>query len=256
MNKSTGLDAAGEPAEPTCDSDKCYICLSLIKNQTVGSLDKCLHVFCLQCILQWSQTANTCPVDRISFAFIHQRRSPAGVVQKQIRVTPERKDGDDEEEGVSPVICEECGRSDRRHRLLLCARCDSGFHVDCLTLSLNSVPEGDWTCPECVISNTEGFGSEEEEISNGELTELLAEVDRTSSPRGRLRASTLNRPGGLTQPRRSSRIQSRGGGGPRSRPQTCRRVPKYLLRAWRPTAPPGEAADLRDTSSASVGEGL
>ncbi|XP_017274731.1 PHD and RING finger domain-containing protein 1 isoform X2 [Kryptolebias marmoratus] len=126
MNKSTGLDAAGEPAEPTCDSDKCYICLSLIKNQTVGSLDKCLHVFCLQCILQWSQTANTCPVDRISFAFIHQRRSPAGVVQKQIRVTPERKDGDDEEEGVSPVICEECGRSDRRHRLLLCARCDSG----------------------------------------------------------------------------------------------------------------------------------
>lgn len=31
-----------------------------------------------------SQTANTCPVDRISFAFIHQRQYPGGDIQKKV----------------------------------------------------------------------------------------------------------------------------------------------------------------------------
>lgn len=49
-------------------------------------------------------------------------------VSLQIKVRTQRKDGDgdDEEEGSSAVICEGCGRSDRRHRLLVCIQCDSG----------------------------------------------------------------------------------------------------------------------------------
>lgn len=30
------------------------------------------------------QTANTCPVDRISFAVIHQRQCPGGDIQKKV----------------------------------------------------------------------------------------------------------------------------------------------------------------------------
>uniref|UniRef100_A0A3B4TH32 PHD and ring finger domains 1 n=1 Tax=Seriola dumerili TaxID=41447 RepID=A0A3B4TH32_SERDU len=127
-------------------ADKCYICLSHFEQQTVASLQNCQHVFCLECILQWSQTANTCPVDRISFAFIHQRQCPGGAIQKK------KKDANDEEEASDAVICEECGRSDRRHRLLVCIHCDSGYHMDCLTPSLNTGPEGDWICPECAAS--------------------------------------------------------------------------------------------------------
>uniref|UniRef100_A0A4W6FPV0 PHD-type domain-containing protein n=1 Tax=Lates calcarifer TaxID=8187 RepID=A0A4W6FPV0_LATCA len=131
--------------------DKCYICLSQFEQQTVGSLDNCQHVFCLECILQWSQTANTCPVDRITFACIHQRRCPGGDIQKKIEVRTPKK-ADDEEEARDAVICEECGRSDRRHRLLVCIHCDSGYHMDCLTPSLNTGPEGDWICPECAVT--------------------------------------------------------------------------------------------------------
>lgn len=32
------------------------------------------------------QTANTCPVDRITFAFIHQRRCPGGDIQKKVTI--------------------------------------------------------------------------------------------------------------------------------------------------------------------------
>ncbi|XP_022619132.1 PHD and RING finger domain-containing protein 1-like isoform X2 [Seriola dumerili] len=243
MDKSTALNTA----------DKCYICLSHFEQQTVASLQNCQHVFCLECILQWSQTANTCPVDRISFAFIHQRQCPGGAIQKKIKVRTQKKDANDEEEASDAVICEECGRSDRRHRLLVCIHCDSGYHMDCLTPSLNTGPEGDWICPECAASPHHTEESVvEEEISDGELTDLLAEVDETASTSSRLRPSTINRPRRSTERRRSTRVQSRTSSNPNPRPQTSLHVPKYLLKASRPPVTTAEATALHhsDTSSA------
>lgn len=256
MDKSPALNAAGAESEDLmCDSVKCYICLNPFAKQTVGSLENCQHVFCLECILQWSQTANTCPVDRLSFAFIHQRPSPGGNVQKKIKVRIRKKDdGDDEEEESSAaVICEECGRGDRRHRLLVCILCDSGYHMHCLRPSLNMGPEGDWICPECAVTphHTESSLAEEE-ISDGELTDLLAEVEETTSISSRLRPSTVNRPSSSTERRRSTRIQSRAGRSPIPRPQTSWHVPKYLLRASKPAVPTDEALNQRETSQTSV----
>ncbi|XP_036960694.1 PHD and RING finger domain-containing protein 1-like isoform X3 [Acanthopagrus latus] len=217
-------------ADLMSDLDKCYICLSPFEKQAVASVENCQHVFCLECILQWSQ----------------------------IRVKTPKKDDDEEEEeeGSSAVICEECGRSDRRHRLLVCTRCDSGHHMDCLTPPLNTGPEGDWVCPECAIipQQTDSFVLEEE-ISDGELTDLLAEVDETASTSSRLRPSTMSRPGRSTERRHSQRIQSRASGDPDPRPPTSWHVPKYLLRASKPAVASGEAAahpHHSDTSSASV----
>ena len=48
----------------------------------------------------------------------------------QIKVrTHKRDDDDDEEERSNAVICEQCGRSDRSHRLLVCIHCDSGYDI-------------------------------------------------------------------------------------------------------------------------------
>ncbi|XP_040008224.1 PHD and RING finger domain-containing protein 1-like isoform X2 [Xiphias gladius] len=245
MDESTALNTA----------DKCYICLSHFERQTVASLENCRHVFCLECILQWSQTANTCPVDRISFDFIEQRQRPGGGIQKKIKVRAQRRHADDEEEVSDPVICEECGRSDRGHRLLVCVHCDSGYHMDCLTPSLNTGPEGDWICPECAVSPQHTDDSMvEEEISDGELTDLLAEVDETASTSSRLRPSTINHPSSSTERRHSARVQSRTSSNPDPRPPTSWHVPKYLLRAARPAVTTDEVTALRhsDTSSASA----
>ncbi|XP_078111900.1 PHD and RING finger domain-containing protein 1-like [Sander vitreus] len=254
MNKSTVLNTAGGEG-----ADKCFICLSPFEKQAVASLENCQHVFCLECILQWSQTANTCPVDRSSFAFIHQRWCPGGDIQKKIKVRTKKKeeddDDDDEEEGSNAVICEECGRSDRRHRLLVCIRCDSGYHMECLTPSLNTGPDGDWMCPECAVSAQHTDPSVVEgEISDGELTDLLAEADETTSTSGRLRPSTINRPSSSRERQHSQRIQSRASSNPHPGPQTSWRVPKYLLGASTPAVTTDEVAALHpsDTSGASV----
>lgn len=37
--------------------------------------------------------------------------------------------------------------------LILCDFCNLGFHIDCLTPKLDSVPLGDWYCPNCSDKN-------------------------------------------------------------------------------------------------------
>lgn len=54
------------------------------------------------------------------------------------------KDGD-----YSDVCCEECGSGEREDELLLCDKCDRGFHLFCLRPVIASVPEGSWICPSC-----------------------------------------------------------------------------------------------------------
>ncbi|KAJ4954063.1 hypothetical protein NE237_030895 [Protea cynaroides] len=56
--------------------------------------------------------------------------------------------GDGERE-YDDVFCEECGSGDAADELLLCDKCDRGFHLFCLRPILVSVPKGSWFCPSC-----------------------------------------------------------------------------------------------------------
>ncbi|XP_019195573.1 PREDICTED: histone-lysine N-methyltransferase ATXR6-like [Ipomoea nil] len=57
---------------------------------------------------------------------------------------PGPNDGD-----YSDVCCEECGSGEREDELLLCDKCDRGFHLFCLRPAITSVPEGSWICASC-----------------------------------------------------------------------------------------------------------
>ncbi|CAA6663352.1 unnamed protein product [Spirodela intermedia] len=48
-----------------------------------------------------------------------------------------------------PICCEECGSGHAGEVLLLCDKCDRGFHTFCLRPILASVPNGAWFCPSC-----------------------------------------------------------------------------------------------------------
>lgn len=226
--------------------ERCSICLSPFEEQSVGSLENCTHVFCIECILQWSKTSNTCPVDRTTFASIHQRRQIGGIIQKKLKVTPPR--AVEEEEGTIIVICENCGRSDRRTRMLVCSLCDSGFHMNCVTPAVSGEPDGRWACPECELGlNQPDSFSAEGEISDGEIEDILSEVGETTS--SRLRPSTVNHPGGSRGSRPGERIQTRSNRGPTA-PPSITRVPKYLLKTSTATA------DNNPRENASASEAL
>ncbi|KAG5233683.1 PHD finger family protein [Salix suchowensis] len=49
----------------------------------------------------------------------------------------------------SDVYCERCGSGESPGELLLCDKCDKGFHLFCLRPILVAVPKGSWFCPSC-----------------------------------------------------------------------------------------------------------
>lgn len=62
------------------NSDKCSICLLRFTNQEIGTPENCEHIFCLDCIMEWSKNVNTCPVDRMTFNLIVVRACAGGRV--------------------------------------------------------------------------------------------------------------------------------------------------------------------------------
>ncbi|KAF8411670.1 hypothetical protein HHK36_004228 [Tetracentron sinense] len=49
------------------------------------------------------------------------------------------------------AMCEECGSGDHADEMLLCDKCDKGFHMYCLRPIVVRVPIGSWFCPSCSV---------------------------------------------------------------------------------------------------------
>ncbi|XP_073687920.1 PHD and RING finger domain-containing protein 1 [Garra rufa] len=172
---NAAVDAALSSDE---DSEKCPICLNSFHEQPVATPESCEHYFCLDCILEWSNNANSCPVDRIVFNNILLRKCYGGKVQKTIAVKKPVKPGEElVDVDLDQTSCEVCGGRDREDRLLLCDGCDAGYHMECLTPPLDAVPVEEWFCPEC-IANNRTSGSEQ-------ISEEESSLPTTSRPRSR-----------------------------------------------------------------------
>lgn len=54
-----------------------------------------------------------------------------------------------ERESYSDLMCEQCGSGESPEELLLCDKCDRGFHMKCVRPIVVRVPIGSWLCPKC-----------------------------------------------------------------------------------------------------------
>ncbi|XP_046407495.1 uncharacterized protein LOC124172100 [Ischnura elegans] len=161
----------GSSSSETEDGDgpktRCPICLrslpGVLSGAEVGSPEGCQHLFCVCCIQEWAKNVNTCPVDRHEFSEIVVFE---GVGGKEVRRLPLPKKPRGAPSGLEdeditlisqieedPTFCEVCGSGDREDSLLLCDGCDRGYHLDCLTPPLTSVPIEEWFCSRCTSSD-------------------------------------------------------------------------------------------------------
>nr|XP_043640227.1 lysine-specific demethylase 5D isoform X2 [Erigeron canadensis] len=62
------------------------------------------------------------------------------------------------EEQVYDQICEQCRSGLHAEVMLLCDRCNKGWHIYCLSPPLKRVPPGNWYCSECFNSEKDSFG--------------------------------------------------------------------------------------------------
>ncbi|NXH11008.1 PHRF1 protein, partial [Bucco capensis] len=203
------------------DGENCPICLNTFRDQAVGTPENCSHYFCLDCIVEWSKNANSCPVDRILFKYISIRAHFGGKILKKIPVENTKTQGSDGED--DPTFCEVCGRSDREDRLLLCDGCDAGYHMECLNPPLSEVPVDEWFCPACAPMGVSA-AADTDHVSEEELAALMADVTPTTS---RLRPHVRTR--AIARTRQSERVRATVN---RNRITTARQiqhVPRYLM---------------------------
>ncbi|GFS37147.1 transcription factor jumonji (jmjC) domain-containing protein [Actinidia rufa] len=62
------------------------------------------------------------------------------------------------EEEELDQICEQCRSGLHGEVMLLCDRCNKGWHIYCLSPPLKRVPPGNWYCLECLNSDKDSFG--------------------------------------------------------------------------------------------------
>lgn len=58
---------------------------------------------------------------------------------------------------IDTLVCELCSGGYHEDKIILCDKCDKGFHLFCLSPPLTEVPEGDWICPLCKKAESESF---------------------------------------------------------------------------------------------------
>ncbi|XP_064308492.1 PHD and RING finger domain-containing protein 1 isoform X1 [Phalacrocorax carbo] len=203
------------------DSENCPICLNTFRDQAVGTPENCSHYFCLDCIVEWSKNANSCPVDRILFKYISIRAHFGGKILKKIPVENAKTQGNDGED--DPTFCEVCGRSDREDRLLLCDGCDAGYHMECLNPPLSEVPVDEWFCPACAPISV-SVAADTDHVSEEEVAALMADVTPTTS---RLRPHVRTR--AIARTRQSERVRATVNRNRITTAQQIQHVPRYLM---------------------------
>ncbi|XP_023205530.1 PHD and RING finger domain-containing protein 1 [Xiphophorus maculatus] len=227
--KGTFGGGSADFAEMSSDEDreKCPICLNSFSSQPVATPENCEHYFCFDCILEWTKNANSCPVDRIVFDNIYLRKSYGGKVKKIVTVQKPVKAGQEEtvDLDLEQTNCEVCGGSDHEDRLLLCDGCDAGYHMECLTPPLDSVPVEEWFCPECEANNRQSRGSAEE-ISD---TDSLFSTPRPATSRSRTHTAGPTRAIARTQ--QSERVRANVNRHRITQARTSQLAPTYLIQS-------------------------
>ncbi|XP_029646826.1 bromodomain adjacent to zinc finger domain protein 2B isoform X3 [Octopus sinensis] len=58
------------------------------------------------------------------------------------------------EKSIMKVLCQICRKDDNEAELLLCDGCDKGYHTYCFKPKMETIPDGDWYCYECISKAT------------------------------------------------------------------------------------------------------
>ncbi|KAF4403837.1 hypothetical protein CsatB_003771 [Cannabis sativa] len=95
---------------------------------------------------------------------MHEGRSQCRIENSSSKRRRMNIDGDKikvvkaKEEEERDQICEQCKSGLHGEVMLLCDRCDKGWHIYCLSPPLKQIPLGNWYCLDCLNSEKDSFG--------------------------------------------------------------------------------------------------
>jgi hypothetical protein len=97
----------------------------------------------------------------------------------KVKKTPtKKKEASDDDEDVSAMVCEACRGGHYDEKIILCDRCDRGWHMFCVKPKMKKVPKGDWVCPACEAARRGVDAVNTQEISLAEFERRAADFDK------------------------------------------------------------------------------
>jgi len=60
-------------------------------------------------------------------------------------------------ENINELLCDACLGGQHEDQIILCDKCDHGWHMFCLSPPISEVPEGEWICPTCLSQQSDSF---------------------------------------------------------------------------------------------------
>lgn len=100
--------------------------------------------------------------------------------------TEKKTEEESEEEDVH--ACQKCTKNDHPEWILLCDKCDKGYHCSCLIPVLFVIPEGEWFCPTCQQEKL----IDALEARLGDYDALIKQKEVDEAQRQRLLLNTVN----------------------------------------------------------------
>lgn len=149
---------SAEARAESCTICQCATVGELLAEGELGELDCCEHSYCHGCISKWlDEVTSTCPLckrgvgelSRRGTAAIVESRMIARLVQKAPELTAAELEAIARGEMPDTHDCVVCETGTNEDQILLCDACDRGFHTYCLQPRIESIPDGDWYCPDC-----------------------------------------------------------------------------------------------------------
>jgi hypothetical protein len=127
----------------------CTICLDQMK--IPSKVDECEHLFCKECIDQWANMSNTCPLCKIEFKKITFLSEDKNLLETR-RFSKKKFKYEEDENDLWMDNCLEycmaCKNTNDMYLMLVCDKCH--FNV-CHTYcdGLDTIPDDEWFCSEC-----------------------------------------------------------------------------------------------------------
>ncbi len=132
---------------------ECIICCNSIKE--LANPDGCDHNFCRECLYEWAQRSDKCPICKKPYnnIFIYERHQKKKISLYELRLKYKKENKDDkdnkDEESEIEKICYICGKDNNIKKLILCYRCKANFcHIYCLKGD-NKINKDKWVCQFC-----------------------------------------------------------------------------------------------------------
>lgn len=77
------------------------------------------------------------------------------------------------------MVCEHCKGGHSEDKIILCDKCDKGWHMFCLSPPLENIPNGDWICPSCMSVEFDVYAFQEgDDYSFEEFEETSIDFER------------------------------------------------------------------------------